>query len=107
MANEQVNVPSLLVILVLSGLIIRYLFFSSPAGNSSHRDGRPRGDARAIMRQIEADVERIQQIFPLVDRRTILWDLQRNGGRREVTTERILAGRLETVSCFPFQGKGN
>lgn len=96
MANEQVNVPSLLVILVLSGLIIRYLFFSSPAGASSHRGGQQRGDSLAALRSREAAVERIQQMFPQVDRRTILWDLQRNGGSVPATTERILAGRMET-----------
>ncbi len=38
MANEQINVPSLVVILVLSGLIIRYLFFSSPTPNNHQRN---------------------------------------------------------------------
>lgn len=43
-------------------------------------------------------------MFPQVERRSILWDLQRNGGNIQSTTERILAGRLETVwfSCPPL-----
>ena len=93
MANDQINVPSLIVILVLSGLIVRYLFFSTPA---QQQQQQPR-DSLAQMRQREAGVERIQQMFPQVDRRTILWDLQRNGGNIAATTERILAGRMETV----------
>ena len=92
MANEQINVPSLVVILVLSGLIIRYLFFSSPAPNTHPRDSLSHVRAR------EQAVERIQQMFPQVERRTILWDLNRNGGNVAMTTERILAGRMETVS---------
>ncbi len=94
MSNEQINVPSLVVILVLSGLIIRYLFFS-PATSNAERQQR---DAAAHLRAREAAVERIQQMFPQADRRAILWDLQRNGGNVAMTTERILAGRMETVS---------
>ncbi|KAJ4300345.1 hypothetical protein N0V88_003018 [Collariella sp. IMI 366227] len=108
MANEtqqqqQINLLSLGAILVLSGLIIRYLFFSPPAAgsggsSSSLAAGRAAGrnDPAALMRAREAAVERIQQMFPQVDRRTVLWDLQRTGGSVAVTTERILAGRLET-----------
>jgi coupling of ubiquitin conjugation to ER degradation protein 1 len=92
MSDDQVSLPYLAVILVLAGLTIRYLFFS---GSSS-----PRPSARspeAILRSREAAVERIQQMFPQADRRSLLWDLQRNGGNIQNTTERILAGRLETV----------
>jgi len=96
MANDQINVPSLVVILVLSGLIVRYLFFSSPAGTQP-QSGAAGRDSLAALRQREAAVERIQQMFPLVDRRTVLWDLQRNGGNIAATTERILAGRMDTV----------
>lgn len=92
MSNEQISLPYLAVILVLSGLLIRYLFF---AGASSQR---PASSPEAFLRAREAAVERIQQMFPLADRRSILWDLQRNGGSIQTTTERILAGNLETVS---------
>ncbi|KAK4103652.1 hypothetical protein N658DRAFT_514461 [Parathielavia hyrcaniae] len=98
--QQQINLPSLAVILVLSGLIIRYLFFSPPAGSSSSssssRSERAAGDPAALVRQREAAVERIRQMFPQVDRRTALWDLQRTGGNVAATAERILAGRLET-----------
>lgn len=98
MANDQINLPSLVVIIVLSGLIVRYLFFSSPSSSSSQQ---PR-DSLSQLRQREAAVERIQQMFPQVDRRTILWDLQRNGGSIAATTEKILSGRMETVSSRPI-----
>lgn len=50
------------------------------------------------MRVREADVDRVQQMFPQVGRRTIMWDLQRNGGNIAATTERILSRGLEEVS---------
>jgi hypothetical protein len=97
MANDQINVPSLVVILVLSGLIVRYLFFSPPASERQAGAGRGRDSSLAAMRQREAAAERITQMFPQVDRRAALWDLQRNGGNIAATTERILSGRMETV----------
>ena len=95
MANDQISLPYLAAILLFSGLIIRYLFFSgTPAA-------RPTRSPEDIRRSREAAVERIQQMFPQTDRRNILWDLQRNGGSIQSTTERILAGRLDTVRSPP------
>lgn len=93
-SEQQISLPSLLLIVVLGGLVIRYLFFSPAAANTSTT---PR-DAAAAARQRETLVERLQQMFPQVDRRTILWDLQRNGNSIAATSDRILAGRMETVS---------
>lgn len=84
------SLTSLILIVVVGGLIIRYLFFS-PAAQTP----RPTRDAQSASRAREAAVERIQQMFPQADRRTILWDLQRNGGNIAATTERILSGRIE------------
>jgi coupling of ubiquitin conjugation to ER degradation protein 1 len=92
--NEQVNVPSLLVILALSGLIVRYLFFSTPASSRAQQQATRES---STARNREAAAAQLQQMFPQVDRRTLLWDLQRNGGNIAATTERVLAGRLETV----------
>ena len=92
MSNEQISLPSLVAILVVLGLILRYLFSGgSPPPQSTSRS------PEAIRRSREIAAERIQQMFPQADRRNILWDLQRNGGNIQSTTERILAGRLETV----------
>ncbi|KAI1850091.1 hypothetical protein JX265_003464 [Neoarthrinium moseri] len=97
MADEQISLPSLILILAISGLAIRYFFFSgsTAAGAAGGRQGGPR-DAAAASRAREAAVERIQQMFPQVDRRTVLWDLQRTGGSISATTERILSGRIDT-----------
>jgi len=102
--EQQISLPSLVIILVVGALAVRYLFFS-PSGSSSPRTGQQ--NREAVLRSREAAVERIQQMFPQVDRRTVLWDLQRNGGNITATTERILAGRMETVSCLLSAYLGN
>jgi coupling of ubiquitin conjugation to ER degradation protein 1 len=109
MANEQISLPYLLAFLLVTGLAIRFLFFtpspspsSSRQGNGSggHGSSRQQRTSEARLRAQEAAVSRIQQMFPQVDRRGALWDLQRNGFNVQATTERILAGRLETVSVL-------
>lgn len=46
-------------------------------------------------------VDQLQQMFPQLNRRDIQWDLQRNGGSVQATTERVLGGRgLERVSLY-------
>src|ERR1700742_287850 len=106
MAKEQNNVHSLVVILIFSVLIIRFLFFSPApaAGSAGDRRAGRRGGARGradspggnnATAARERAVEHLQQIFPQVDRRAALWELQRNGGSVAAATERILAGRLE------------
>lgn len=107
MANDgQFGLPSLLVAIVIAGLIYKYAW---PAGGNGHdaAAGGSNGarDSASQARQREAAVERIQQMFPQVDRRTILWDLQRNGGSIATTTERILSGTVQPVShhcCWLF-----
>ena len=93
--EQTINIPQLLLIVILGGLAIRYFFFSpSTSNNSSHN--RSGSNVRAR----EADVEMVQQMFPQVPRRSIMWDLQRNGGNAAATTERVLGGRaLDTVSA--------
>lgn len=98
MSNDgQFGIPSLVVVLVITGLVWKYLW---PSGSSSAPGGQAR-DSLSQMRQREVAVERIQQMFPQVDRRTILWDLQRNGGSIAATTEKILSGTIQLVSCTP------
>lgn len=92
MADDQISLPYFIVILILMGFIVRYLFFNGAGSTPSTRS------PEAALRARELAAETIQQMFPQVDRRTILWDLQRNAGNIQNTTERILAGRLETVS---------
>ncbi|KAK4176701.1 hypothetical protein QBC36DRAFT_238338 [Triangularia setosa] len=94
---QQVNVPGLVIILVLSGILLKYFFSTpSPSAAQQERTRRGGGDPAALARQREAAVLRIQQMFPHLGRREVLWDLQRTGGNVQMTTERILGGRLET-----------
>ncbi|KAF1737326.1 Coupling of ubiquitin conjugation to ER degradation protein 1 [Beauveria bassiana] len=97
MANEQISLPYFVGVLVFAGLVIRYLFFSGTSSQTTTRS------PEAFLRSREVAVERIQQMFPQADRRGILWDLQRNGGNIQSTTERILSGRLETPPPPPGQ----
>lgn len=94
MADDQISLPYFIGILILIGFIVRYLFFNGAGSTPSNRS------SEATLRSREVAAERIQQMFPQVDRRSILWDLQRNAGNIQNTTERILAGRLETVSAY-------
>ncbi|KAI6091333.1 hypothetical protein F4821DRAFT_226951 [Hypoxylon rubiginosum] len=91
MADEQVSLTSLILIVVVGGLIIRYLFFS-PASPPP----RPPRDAQSAIRAREAMVQRVQEVCPHIDRRTIIWDFQRHGGNVATTVERILSGQIET-----------
>lgn len=92
--DQTINLPQLLLILILGGLAVRYFFFSSTST-------LPRGGSSSSRAAREADVERVQQMFPQIPRRDIMWDLQRNGGNMVATTERILSGRgLEVVRPF-------
>jgi coupling of ubiquitin conjugation to ER degradation protein 1 len=65
---------------------------------SSRASGGDGSSRRNGQRFTPAQVEQITQMFPQLNRRDIMWDLQRNGGSVAATTERILGGRgLEPV----------
>lgn len=89
--SQTLNIPSLIIVLVVFTLTIRYFFFtpSSSTSVSSSAAGR---------RFNPENVERIANMFPQIGRREIIWDLQRNGGSVTATTERILGAGLEAVS---------
>ena len=98
MVDEEpsLNIPSLLTLAVVSFLVIRW--FLNRDGSSSGTNGASRSRGGRIIDP--AQVEQISQMFPQLNRRDIMWDLQRNGGSVAATTERILTGRgLDTV-CF-------
>ncbi|KAI9678353.1 MAG: hypothetical protein M1817_006300 [Caeruleum heppii] len=96
MADAQsINVPQLLAFVLISGLIVRYLFFSS-------RNAQPSNSSSSVLlpggrRVDERHVEHVLAMFPQLHRRDVIWDLMRNGGSVQATTERILGGvGLET-----------
>lgn len=91
--QQTLSIPSLLLLAAFTALTIRYFFFtkSSPtASRGSPRTANP------------ADVEQIAMMFPQIERRAIIWDLQRPMGSAAATTERILGrGSLDTVCAAP------
>ncbi|CAL3969808.1 hypothetical protein PZA11_007618 [Diplocarpon coronariae] len=99
MADHTINLPQLAFLIILGGIAIRFFFFSSGPSSSPNRSSNSTNNIRAR----EEDVERIQQMFPQVPRRTIMWDLQRNGGNVVATTERVLSGRGLEVPPQSFQ----
>ncbi|MCJ1341369.1 hypothetical protein MMC09_006665 [Bachmanniomyces sp. S44760] len=82
---SEVNIPQLLAVLVTAFLIYRFFFSSSSSSSSASSSQRSRIN--------EASVEQILNMFPQLERRTVIWDLQRNGGSVAATTERVLGGR--------------
>jgi len=95
MANDQISLSTLVVLVIVSGLFYKYILAAS-ASTSASGLAQPSHEAAAHRSREEA-VERIQQVFPHIARRTLLWDLQRPGGSLQNTMERILSERLETV----------
>jgi len=85
--EPSINIPSLLTLAVVSFFVIRWII-NRDSGSTATGSSRVRG------RVIDpAQVDQISQMFPQLDRRDIMWDLQRNGGSIAATTERILTGR--------------
>jgi len=91
MAEQTLNIPQIIAVVLVGFLAIRW-FLSSGSQSSSGNAGR----------QINpAHVDQVMQMFPQLDRRNVMWDLQRNGGSVSATTERVLAGRgLDAVCSF-------
>lgn len=93
------NIPSIVAFAVISFFAIRYFFFSAPA--SSTAPGAAGNGARNGRRVDFARIDAVTQMFPQMSRRDVEWDLLRNGGSVQATTDKILRdGRLETVRTF-------
>ncbi|EXJ69034.1 uncharacterized protein A1O5_07969 [Cladophialophora psammophila CBS 110553] len=93
--EATISIPSLAFVAVLGYFIYRYFFSSrsSPADGSSQTSSTtPRGTTPGI-RFTPAQVDQIAQVFPQLNRRDIMWDLHRNRGSVQATTERVLTGR--------------
>jgi hypothetical protein len=94
--EATVSLPSLAFVAVLGFIIYRY--FTSSSRSTTASPGRVAGQ-----RFSAAQVEQITAMFPQLNRRDIMWDLQRNGGSVAATTERILGGGgLSPVCCHAF-----
>ena len=94
--QTTLNIPQIAVLLLVGFLAVRWIFSSNTPPTQQH-PGRA-ASRGAGPRVNPAHVETVSQMFPQLSRRDIMWDLQRNGGNVQATTERLLNGRrLETV----------
>lgn len=96
MADEQVPVTYFLAIIVLAIFAFRY-FLSSPTASTEQQIAAARRGQAANTRARELAALQIQQMLPQADTRTIMWNLQRQGGDSTRVIDLILAGRLEAV----------
>lgn len=89
MAEQTLNVPQILVFLAVTVLVLRWWFKPANANTPTSAANR---------RVNPAHIDQLAQMFPQLDRRTIAWNLQRNGGNVQGVTETVLGGRsLEQV----------
>ncbi|KAH9845123.1 protein AMFR [Teratosphaeria destructans] len=95
--QTSINIPQILAVAVVGFFAIRW-WLAKPAGSA--QDSRPR---RANQQIDLAKIEQVAAMFPQLDRRTIAWDLQRNGWNVQGTTERVLAGRQLDAPPVSFQ----
>lgn len=91
MAENQtsINIPQIIAVAIVGFLAIRW-FLNKPSTSSNQTTSRTTASGRQV------DLTKVAQVsamFPQLDRRTIAWDLQRNGGNVAATTERVLMGR--------------
>ncbi|KAF2092825.1 hypothetical protein NA57DRAFT_49576 [Rhizodiscina lignyota] len=104
----SVNLFQAIAILLIGYFAVRGVlsFFRSPSSNSPSSTSAASGGHRPAhngSRVNPAHVEQVAQMFPQLNRRNIMWDLQRNGGSVQATTERVLSGRSLEVPPPSFQ----
>ena len=88
-SHSTINIPQILAVALVGFLAIRW-FMSKPSSPSSSSNTSTSSSSN---RPDLAKIEHIAAMFPQLDRRTIAWDLHRNGSSVPATTERILSGR--------------
>lgn len=91
--EATISIPSIAIVAVIGYLIYRY-FWSSSTSSTSRTNNNG-------LRFTNAQVDTIAQMFPQLSRRDIMWDLQRNRGSVQATTERLLTGRGLDPVCSP------
>lgn len=91
--QATISIPSLLFVTIL--IFFSYRWWKSGSSSSSaSSSGRNNG-----LRFTAAQVEQISAMFPQLSRRDIMWDLHRNRGSVQATTERVLMGRSLDPVC--------
>lgn len=86
--ETSINIPQLLAVALVGFFAIRWYLNKPPP--SSDSNGSSRNNSRAPSPE---QIAQVSAMFPQLDRRSIAWDLHRNGGNVAGTSERILTGR--------------
>jgi len=97
--STTINIPQMIILTLVGVLVFRWFLSSSNNATRPASVTASSSQSRQAVRITPAQVELVTGMFPQLSRRDILWDLQRNGGNVQATTERVLSGRgLEVVS---------
>ncbi|QDS67560.1 hypothetical protein FKW77_003192 [Venturia effusa] len=100
MAEAQtISLPQILVFLVVGLLILRWFFASSTSAASGARNSPTAHGSRVN----PAHVEQLMAMFPQLERRTVIWELQRNGGNVNRIAETVLGGGRLSIPPPTFQ----
>jgi coupling of ubiquitin conjugation to ER degradation protein 1 len=90
--ETSINIPQLLAVALVGFFAIRW-YLNKPLTSSSPGSGSS-SNASSRNRAVDpAQISQVSAMFPQLDRRSIAWDLHRNGGNVAGTSERILSGR--------------
>ncbi|RMD40523.1 hypothetical protein DV735_g4597, partial [Chaetothyriales sp. CBS 134920] len=92
--EATLSIPSLILVSILIFFTYQFFFTSRSSSSSS--------GANNGLNFTAAQVEQVSAVFPHLNRRDIMWDLHRNGGSVQATTERVLSGRGLELRLMQF-----
>ena len=92
--DQTINLPQLIVLSIIGFLDLRWYFSSRTSDGPSQRS-TAQGN-----RVNPAHVDQVLQMFPQLDRRTVMWELQQNGGSVHVATERVCSLNERHADCL-------
>jgi len=93
--ETSINIPQLLAVALVGFFAIRWYLNKPPTSSTGGSNGSSSNSASASRNRAvdPAQITQVSAMFPQLDRRSIAWDLHRNGGNVAGTSERILSGR--------------
>jgi coupling of ubiquitin conjugation to ER degradation protein 1 len=91
--ETSINIPQLLAVALVGFFAIRWYLNKPPPSTPGSSSNGSSSTSRANRGVDPAQIAQVSAMFPQLDRRSIAWDLHRNGGNVAGTSERILTGR--------------
>jgi coupling of ubiquitin conjugation to ER degradation protein 1 len=91
--ETSINIPQLLAVALVGFFAIRWYLNKPPPSSGGSNSNSSSSTSRANRGVDPAQITQVSAMFPQLDRRSIAWDLHRNGGNVAGTSERILTGR--------------